>query len=436
MINKIRKKLIFMYTISTGMILTVVLVIALFVMNQQIVQNKKEAFKNNFMTVKQKVLMNNEISNLWLAEMETKSHLIIHIEDCGQALFYKGSWKSATDRSVLVRRLKKLAYRDKINTKIRPISTNEVQSTIYEFKGNKNDTYLGQVYMVSLNKGYRSILVLQYISRNVSEEIKKNVVIIVLYLAGILALFSVSRWIVGKSLEPVEESRKRQTQFIASASHELKSPLAVIRANTSAMMIEPENAEHFIKGIDKECVRLSSLVEDLLLLASTDAKCWNVKNERIDMDVLLIDIYDSFESFCKKNQKELKLELQEEMLPAIAGDVLRIKQILSVLIDNAVTYSMEGSSIVLRAYEKKNQLYIEVEDHGAGIEESMKREIFEKFYRGDQSRKDKNHYGLGLSIAKELTQLHGGQISVRDTRGGGATFVISFPTYKKRNNEK
>lgn len=431
MINKLRRRLILIYTGSTGIILTIVFILILVITNQQLKKNQKETFQNNFMTVSQKILMNNEISNLWLAEMETKNRLVIHIEDCGQALRYKGSQPAATNRGILVENVKKLAEKDSINTDIRPASVSEIHSRIYQVGGIKNEKYLGEVMIAPVDNGYRSVIMLQYISDHSSAAIRQKLLMAALYLSGIAAFYFISWWLVGKSLQPVEESRKRQTEFIASASHELKSPLAVIRADASAVKIEPNRAEHFIDGIDRECMRLSSLIEDLLLLASTDAKKWNMKKELIDMDLLLVEIYDTFQPFCKKHQKELKLKLQEDMLPRVEGDGLRIRQILSVLIDNAVSYSKDEDTIILCAYRKKNQLMIEVEDHGAGIEQNKKQDIFERFYKGDKSRKDKNHFGLGLSIAKELTEMHGGSISVKDTQGGGATFIVSLPIHDK-----
>ncbi len=433
MINKLRKRLIILYTCSTGIILTAVLVLALAVTNQQINRNKKEAFQNNFITITQYVLMNNEVSHLWLAEMETKNQLIIHIEDCGQALWYKGSWQTVTERDVLIRKMKELALTGNINTDIRPITVNKLQSEILELSGDNKDKYFGQVFMVTTKTGYRSVILLQYISNSFAETIGQRIFIILLYLVGLISLFFVSRWIVGKSLKPVEEGRRRQTEFIASASHELKSPLAVIRANASALIIEPERAEHFTKGIDKECMRLSALIEDLLLLASADAKHWHMKTELVDMDMVLIETYDVFQPFCKKHQKDLILDLQEELLPKIEGDSLRLKQILSILLDNAVSYSKENDTIFLRAYLKKNQLFLEIEDHGIGINDTMKEEVFERFYKGDKSREDKNHFGLGLSIAKELTELHGGRIRIKDTEGTGVTFIVSLPIHKGNN---
>lgn len=426
MINRTRRTLILLYTCSTGLILTAFLIFVLVLSNQQLLENKKELFQNNCITITQNVATNYEISQTWLAEIEIKNHFIIHIEDGGQALIYKGAWAAKTDRTILVNKVKDLARKDGINTDIKPVSTYKKQSKLYKLNGNNKDVYLAEVFMAPSDMGYRSVIMLQDISDN-KTVIKLRVLMLVLYISGLAELFLVSRWIVGKSLKPVEESRKRQTEFVAAASHELKSPLAVIRANASAMLLEPEKTEHFSKGIDKECMRLSALIEDMLLLAAADANKWCMKKELIDMDLLLIDTYDTFSPFLRENKKELKLELQEEMLPHIEGDTFRIKQILAVLMDNATSYSIENDTIILRAYAKKNHLWIEIEDHGVGINQDKKNEVFERFYKGDRSRQDKNHYGLGLSIAKELTELQGGRISLKDTEGGGATFIISFP---------
>jgi signal transduction histidine kinase len=428
MLKSLRRKLILLYTCSTGLILTSVLVFVMIINNRQLIESKKASFQNNYMNVNQSIQTDNEVSHLWLSELEINNNLIIRIEDNGNGLLYNGAWQPPTDRQLLVDRVKKAAEEDNIHTDIRPVSQNKLQSRIYEITGDRGDHYFGEVFVISLKSGgYRSVTMLQYITDYSKEAVMQKLFIVLLDLLGIAGLYFVSRWIVGKSLKPVEESRRRQTQFIASASHELKSPLSVIRANASALLVEPERAEHFTKGIDKECRRLSALIEDMLLLASADAKSWRLKKEIIDMDLLLIETCDSFYPLCKESGKELRLLLPDEMLPRVEGDSMRMKQILAALIDNAITYSEGGDRIILRAYTRKNHLMLEVEDHGIGIDPDKKKDVFEKFYRGDMSRKDKNHFGLGLSIVKELTELHGGSISLRDTPGGGATFIISLP---------
>lgn len=430
MLNSIRKRLILLYTCSTGLILTAVIIFVAVITDRQLTRSQLNAFQNNYITINQNVQRNQVISNLWMAELETKNQLIIHIEDNGIPFLFQGAWEVPTERQILIKQLKELALMDNISTNIRPISMNEVQSRIYEVKGNKKDNYLGEVFIVPAEKGFRSVVVLQYISGNAISVLKQRLLMILLDCLGIAALFLVSSWMVNKSLKPVEESRRRQTEFIAAASHELKSPLAVIRANASAVMVEPERAEHFTKGIEKECSRLAALIEDMLLLASVDARSWKIRKEILDMDTLLIEVYDLFYPFCREQGKDLQLKLQDDILPKAEGDRERVKQILAVLIDNAVTYTAEKDTILLLGYVKKNRIYLEVEDHGPGVAAEKKNEIFERFYRADKARKDKTHFGLGLSIARELTELHGGSIAVSDTKGGGATFTVSLPIYK------
>jgi signal transduction histidine kinase len=430
LIYSIRNRLILLYTCSTGLILTAVLIFAAVIMDRQTERSQINAFQNNYITINQTVQSGYQISNLWMAEMETKNHLIIHIEDNRSPFLFQGSWIVPTDRQTLVSKVKELAAADNINTGIRPISLNELQSPIYTVKGDKNDKYLGEVFIAPGKNGFRSVIVLQYVSYSEAANLKQKLILILLYVAGVAALFFVSRQMVSKALIPVEESRRRQTEFIAAASHELKSPLAVIRANASALMLEPERAGFFTTGIEKECKRMAALIEDMLLLASADARTWKIKKEILDLDTLLIEFYDLFYPYCKEQGKELKLAVPDTMLPKTEGDGERIKQILAVLIDNATVYTSENDTIYLRGYTKKNRIYLEVEDHGAGIAQEKKAEIFERFYREDKSRKDKAHFGLGLSIAKELTELHGGSITVADTKGGGATFIVSLPVYK------
>ncbi|QHQ60904.1 hypothetical protein Ana3638_09095 [Anaerocolumna sedimenticola] len=224
MLNSIKNRLILLYTCSTGLILTAVIIFVAVITNEQLQRSRMESFRNNYITINQNVHMSQEISNLWMAEMETSNHLIIHIEDNGTPFLFKGSWQTPTKREVLVDKIKELALKDNINTNIRPVSLNEVQSKVYEIRGNKNDRYLGEVFIVPIDRGFRSVAALQYISGNEASVLEQRLLLVFLDLLGITALFFVSRFMVSKSLKPVEESRRRQTEFIAAASHELKSP--------------------------------------------------------------------------------------------------------------------------------------------------------------------------------------------------------------------
>jgi len=228
-------------------------------------------------------------------------------------------------------------------------------------------------------------------------------------------------------MKPLEEGQKKQNAFIAAVSHELRSPLTVIKTGVASIREDPSAAGQFLVHVEGECDRMARLINDMLLLAAADARHWRLNIEPIDMDTLLIECYDMFCTCMNKKQVVITLELPEEALCSIHGDKERIKQILTILTDNAMSYTPEGERIVLRAYQQKRYVVIEVEDHGKGMSEEEKKHAFERFFRGDQSRTGKKNFGLGLSIAKELIELHRGTILIRDTPGGGTTFVVKLP---------
>lgn len=434
----LKQRLVLLCTIMTGSVLTVVLAGTWLYSEGQWYQNKQRIFEDRFLTVSDQLRSDTSVSQIQLAEMEQKDRLIIGIEDNGIHLLFEGAWSTKTSRAVLEELLKERAGEDRIYTNIPPVSLKEQKSPIYLIQGEHNDKYFGAVFMVAKKNGYRSLLLLQPLSDHNGERIRQRLLILLSDILGILALFLISCWFVNKALKPVEESRRKQNEFIASASHELKSPLAVIRANAQAIGFNrkavgadgvtesgcDEDIMRFAGGIDRECARMSGLIEDMLLLASMDARTWRMSRETVDMDTVLIDIYDLFSSYCNEKEIVLKLELEEDMLPGVSGDPERIRQILSILINNAVSYTFTGDTVIIRAYRKKHRLAVEVADHGKGIADDKKEAVFERFYRADKSRKDKNHFGLGLSIARELTILQGGELKIKDTPGGGATFQI------------
>ena len=145
------------------------------------------------------------------------------------------------------------------------------------------------------------------------------------------------------------------------------------------------------------------------------------------MDTLLISLYEAFEPVCARRSIRLELEISEESYPALYTDRERLFQILSVYMDNAAAYSFEGSSIGVQAKAEGKNVTFFVEDHGKGIKDQDKPFIFDRFYCADRSRTDKSHFGLGLSIARELGKMLGGEIGFFDTPGGGATFYVTLP---------
>lgn len=426
MIKSLRNKLIFLYTASTGVILVIVMITLLMLTERKLEEKRLEVFRSHENTIVNKLQKSNIINISWLSQMEAGNNLIIYIEDNGNPLTFPGVLKPPTNRFILIDKLNSLVSSEGITIAINPVSIKVYGSNTYTVKGDHNEIYCGSVSIIPTDTGWRSLMLLQYFPDYYSQIRNQRILYTVLGMAGILALFLVSKGLISRMIRPIEENNRRQTAFIAAASHELRSPLSVIMANSAVISVASDESQKFLTGINNECKRMSRLIDDMLLLANMDAKTWQIKSAPIEIDTLLVETYEAFLPLFQQKNLSFQLDLQEEELPIINGDKDRLKQILFILLDNAVSYTPAGKKVTLRGYIADHHLNIEVEDQGLGIADKDKKLIFDRFYRADPSRSDKKHFGLGLSIANELVQIHNGKILVKDTEGGGATFIIRF----------
>lgn len=241
-------------------------------------------------------------------------------------------------------------------------------------------------------------------------------------LAGILLLTLFASFFTRKMLRPLRESHDRQIRFIADASHELRTPLAVIRA---CMHAKPPAYE---QTIDQECAHMGRLIEDLLTLSRLDQGDALPQRQDVDLDTLLLTVYEQMELLATGNDIRLQLHLPQDSLPHIQGDCHRLEQLLTILLQNALSYTPAGGKVTLtaRLAPETPSVQILVADNGPGIPDADKAHIFERFYRAQRSHTDRSHFGLGLCIAQEIALAHGGTLTVTDTEGGGATFCLSF----------
>lgn len=247
---------------------------------------------------------------------------------------------------------------------------------------------------------------------------------------SLVCVLAVSRFLMKKAFGPTERVLLGQKGFVAAASHELKAPLAVIMANVESVQkahIPTPWVQASLKTIDAECARMSRLVQDMLLLASSDADRWTVAPEDVEVDTLLITLYEAYEPLCVQKQIRLNLDLESADISTLYTDRERLFQILSIYMDNAISYSPSGASIDIFTRRSAGKLTFFVADHGSGIDKKDKPYIFDRFYRADKSHSDKSHFGLGLSITLELAKMLGGAVGFADTPAGGATFYVTLP---------
>ena len=247
--------------------------------------------------------------------------------------------------------------------------------------------------------------------------------------AALLLLFLFSWVYTGKMLYPIEKNRAQQMQFVAAASHELRSPLAVmLSCLTAAQKAEPEEAARFTETIQTEGKRMSRLIDDMLQLAGADACSWDLMPAPVPPDTLLLETYEKYEYLAREKGLTLHIRLPEEECPPVLCDEERIAQVLSILMDNALSYTPAPGSITLSLSFTSGHVSLSVADNGPGIPDSSKKQVFQRFFRQDKAHTSKDHFGLGLSIAREIVRIHRGRLVLSDTPGGGATFTIILRT--------
>lgn len=418
--KRLRSRLVRLYISTTALTLAVVFTAITLLSIREARQKNKESFLAFFTATAEMLQTQTSLQHSLLRGYEQENQMVFAIADAGHSMQYNGG--DTERRETLLEKVRLFALEAGVDITTVPLTAQRRTSPVFQFE-HEGKTYLGAASVIPINKTFRAMVAAQMVN---TEWNWRFVIYLFAYLASLLILSLIGIWLIDKALRPALESRMRQTEFVAAASHELRSPLAVIQANSATVASVPSHALKAAEAISGECERMSRLISDMLLLASTDAKNWPVTLAPMEADTLLLNLYESFLPVCAKRGFRINLTLPEDSLPKIRGDSQRLAQTLGILLENAMDYSesTQQKIITLTAHLWKERLVIRVVDHGSGIPDEKKPYIFDRFYKGDISRKTKQHFGLGLAIAKELILLHNGSIDVSDTPGGGSTFTI------------
>ncbi|NUT98057.1 MAG: HAMP domain-containing histidine kinase [Saccharothrix sp.] len=232
---------------------------------------------------------------------------------------------------------------------------------------------------------------------------------------------------VGRALEARHESETRVRQFVADASHELRTPLAAIRGYAELTRRTrddvPEQIAHAMRRVESEAVRMTSLVEDLLLLARLDSGR-PLSRDAVDLSRVVVDAVS--DARIAGPDHDWRLELPAEPV-VVQGDAHKLQQVLVNLLSNARTHTPPGTTVTTGLAVVAGAVALTVTDDGPGIPRSLQPEVFERFARGDTSRsRAAGSTGLGLSIVAAVVAAHGGQVGV-ESRPGRTTFTVTLP---------
>lgn len=238
---------------------------------------------------------------------------------------------------------------------------------------------------------------------------------VLLSVVGMLAVFSLVYIFSKKVFQPVEISYQKQKRFITDASHELKTPITIISANVELLEMEfEENA--WTKSIQNQVQRLTSLTEQMVMLSRMDEEGAEKNFTRFALSEAIADTVDGFIPLAKAQEKELQIKIEEGLF--LEGDEKQIRQMISLLLDNAVKYSSEKGKISISMNQKGKQCQIVVWNTVDEIAVGNLDVLFERFYRLDSSRNSQTGgSGIGLSIVKAIVERHGGKICAKSEDG-------------------
>lgn len=371
------------------------------------------------------------ISNQWLAQQERSNQALIFLSDGGKPLMFQGIWPTETARSTLLERAQKQARVQGLELTVRPMLPAETARVSFPLSGDHGDRYLVQAAVLSSSSGWQTAVMMKDLQQMQGQIFQMRMTCVGLLVCGIIVLLALSWWLSGRAARPISESIQRQTEFVAAASHELKSPLAVLSASASVLGMSPEQDETLRQTICRECTRMGRLVSDLLVLARSDAGTWSMEPQTVDLDSLLATVAETGGILAAKKAQQFLLDLPDSILPPVRGDVQRLEQLLTILVDNACTYTQSGGQITLSARTSRRSVFLLVKDNGPGIPRELWSRVFHRFYRADAARGGKDHSGLGLPIAQELARLHGGRLYLKEEPPYSTVFVLELPLPSK-----
>lgn len=276
--------------------------------------------------------------------------------------------------------------------------------------------------------GYRIV----FLDVTARQEILTNLVYTFLAVGSLMlvAIFFISRYFANRSIAPVKEAFEKQQQFIADASHELKTPLAVIHTNADVLLENEDdtirNQAKWVRVIKAETERMSRLTEDLLYLT-------RMEDAREEVMYAPFSVSDATESVILTMEAvvfERRLALEYDIEPGLAalGSSEQFKQVVMILLDNAIKYSSPQGTIRIRLKRHHHEIVLTVANTGEGIAPEHLERIFDRFYRTDRSRsRALGGYGLGLAIAKAIVEQHKGKIYAKSIVKDTTTFTVRLP---------
>jgi signal transduction histidine kinase len=423
MFEKTRMKLIFMYSSLIVCILFIMILLFYFLLSNTIAKTEE----------KQLNLTSQRILSEWKSKMPSSNT----DERSINATYINYSFIPLNQFFVLTSENGEVLYhslRDdnlltffKSTFEEQQIASNSPQYTTFTYQG-------GRAFkLFSIESSNHTVL---YMGMEVTENttLLSQMKWLLTFFALLLLLVSigVGFWFSKKAMVPIQRAYQRQQDFVSDASHELRTPLSIMQASIEIIEEEQSHLSTFhqkvLNDMKEELTRTTRMLEGLLTLARSDSGQLEIMREYFDLSELAASSSEKFNLLSAKMEIPISYSGSTDAEFIYYGDKERIKQLLYILIDNAIKYSKSTGEIKVRLIKKEKTAVLEISDTGVGIPQEKIPSIFERFYRVDSGRsRSQGGVGLGLSIAAWIVKAHGGQIKVNSVLGEGTMVQIMLP---------
>lgn len=303
-------------------------------------------------------------------------------------------------------------------------TTEAVEYTKEVLKKGKIEGYINQFKYRAVSKEYGVLLIFIDCGRDLDMfySVVKNSILI--STVGIFSVFFLILIFSKRAIAPIAKSYEKQKQFITNASHELKTPLAIIRTNQDVLEMEYGTSE-WIKSTKNQVERLSNLVGSLVSLSRMDEEKNKLSKENFSLSNVVEESAEAFEGLANQKGKEIELQIESNLI--YYGNEAAIRQLVSILLENAIKYGKEDSKILLSLKQEGKKYYLQTKNEADDLVSGNYNVLFERFYRADTSHSSKTGgYGIGLSVAKAIVLKHRGKITAMSPDGKQIIFLVQL----------
>ena len=412
MMRSLRLRLTGLYALLSALVLAAALVAGALLEARDLRQAGDESLLDAAAAVADRLAGATTLADSWLAEQEQAYECLYYLEDNGVPLEH--TEKNGSAALLTCEALDRCA------------ALGAGQSAVFGFEAADGEVWRCAALALApanLRHGPRLLLALRSTAPLHAQLAGVAVKYALLWAGGTALLAAAGALLAHIALRPTAAALRQQNEFVAAASHELRAPLTVIKSSLQAAASEPDRRDKLLGIASAEVARLQRLTEELLFLAGQDAHI----PEELEPDTFLLEVWEAWRAPLRQSGHELTLELSDEPFSPIRADKARMEQLFTILLHNAMEYTPPGTAIELAAERRGAGVIFSVRDHGPGVPEKDRQRIFRRFARGEECRTGKEHFGLGLSIARQIAALHGGRLWVEDAPGGGAVFFLQLP---------